>query len=85
MAGVAAELADFGTRSLVTHALMAVSLVAAIGIGLTVDSQVGVVSFVALLNFTAGLWVCQSIHSLGNGARQDDYSGVIDELKEYVG
>ena len=57
MSGAAAGLVDFGTRSLVTHAIMAVTLVAGLGIGLAVDSRVGVVSFVALLNFTAGMWV----------------------------
>ncbi len=85
MSGVAAGLADFGTRSLVTHALMVLSLVGGIAVGLTVDSQVGLVSFVALLNFTAGLWVSQSIHSLGAAAREDDYDGVINELRKYVG
>ncbi len=84
MSGAAAGLVDFGTRSLVTHAIMAVTLVAGLGIGLAVDSRVGVVSFVALLNFTAGMWVCQSIHSLGNAAREDEYDGVINELKQYV-
>jgi len=41
-------------------------------IGLTVDSQLGLVSFVALLNFTAGMWICQSIHSLGAEASDDE-------------
>ncbi|WP_418284517.1 hypothetical protein [Halorubrum sp. DTA46] len=83
MAGVAAALVDFGNRSLLTHAIMAVTLTAAIVIGLTVDTQVGLVSFVALLNFTAGMWVCQSIHSLGAAAREDEYTGVIAELRDY--
>jgi len=85
MSGVAAGLVDFGTRSLVTHAIMAVTLVAGLAIGLIVDSQVGLVSFVALLNFTAGMWICQSIHSLGTAAREDEYDGVINELRKYVG
>ncbi len=84
MAGIVSSLGNFGTRSLVTHLGMAVSLIAAILIGLFVDSQAGLISFVALLNFTAGMWVCQSIHSLGNAAREDDYNGVINELKKHV-
>ncbi len=84
MVGLVASLEHFGTRSIVTHLGMAVSLTAAILIGLTVDSQVGVVSFVALLNFTAGMWVCQSIHSLGNAAREDDYRGVLNELRKHA-
>ncbi|MBP1921297.1 hypothetical protein J2751_000286 [Halorubrum alkaliphilum] len=84
MSGVTAGLVDFGTRSLVTHAIMAATLVTGLAIGLTVDSQVGLVSFVALLNFTAGMWICQSIHSLGTSAREDEYDGVINELRKYV-
>jgi len=44
-----------------------------------VDSQLGLVSFVALLNFTAGMWICQSIHSLGAEASDDEYDGVIND------
>lgn len=84
MAGLVASLDHFGTRSLVTHLGMAISLTAAVLIGVTVDSQAGLVSFVALLNFTAGMWVCQSIHSLGNAAREDDYTGVLNELRKHV-
>jgi len=84
MTGAAVQLADFGTRSLVTHAMMALALGSGFAIGLTVESQLGLVSFVALLNFTAGAWVCQSIHSLGNTAREDEYDGVLNELKRYV-
>lgn len=67
------RLQDFGTRSLVTHLLMAVSLLAATAIGLFVPGDAGLVSFVALLNFTAGMWVCQSIHAVGN----PQYSGIL--------
>ena len=84
MSTAAAGLADFGTRSLLTHAMMAVTLLSGFAIGLTIESQLGLVSFVALLNFTAGVWVCQSIHSLGNTAREDEYDGVLAELKRYV-
>jgi hypothetical protein len=74
-------LADFGTRSLVTHAIMAVTFVAAVASALFVEGQVGLVSFVAFVNFTAGMWVCQSIHSLGHGAAGGDYEGVVPELR----
>lgn len=77
-------LADFGTRSLVTHAIMVVTFAATVVTGLFVSGQVGLISFVAFLNFTAGMWVCQSIHSLGNTARGDDYEGVLKELQRYV-
>lgn len=84
MSGIAAGLSEFGTRSLVTHFIMAVTLVSGLIVGLTVDSQLGLVSFVALLNFTAGMWVCQSIHALGNAAREDDYDGVLKEIRKHV-
>jgi len=53
--------------------------------GLLVEGQVGLISFVAFLNFTAGVWVCQSIHSLGNSSTDDDYRGVLRALLDYVG
>ncbi len=68
------RLQEFGTRSLVTHAIMAASLLGAVVTGLFVTGQVGLVSFVALLNFTAGMWVCQSIHAVGN----PDYKGILN-------
>ncbi|WP_436935559.1 hypothetical protein [Halovenus marina] len=71
------QLQDFGARSLVTHALMALSLVGAIAAALFLDGETGRISFVALLNFTAGLWVCQSIHALGN----PDYRGIISVVR----
>ncbi|WP_394739383.1 hypothetical protein [Natronococcus roseus] len=79
------KLADFGTRSLVTHALMAASLAGAITAGLFVGGELGLVSFVALLNFTAGLWIAQSIHSLGQELNGGEYTGIIDELTERTG
>jgi hypothetical protein len=78
-------LRDFGVRSLVTHAMMVVTFTGAVVSGLFVEGQIGLVSLVAFLNFTAGLWVCQSIHSLGNAATDDDYRGVLAELLDYVG
>ncbi|MFC7213853.1 hypothetical protein ACFQO4_07140 [Saliphagus sp. GCM10025334] len=71
---------DFGTRSVTIHGLMVVAFVNAILAGLFVEGQVGLVSFVALLNVTAGLWVAHSIHSLGNVAADGEYSGVLNEL-----
>lgn len=73
-------LADFGARSLLTHALMAVGFAGAVVSGLGVSGQVGVISMVAFINFTAGLWVCQSIHSLGQEYNGSSYDGVIAEV-----
>ena len=78
--GYATHLADFGTRSLATHAIMALGFVGAIVAGLFVDGQLGLVSFVALLNFTAGVWIAQSIHSLGNAQTDDSYTGILGVL-----
>lgn len=72
---------DFGTRSLAVHGIMVLAFANAVLVGLFVSGQVGLVSFVALLNFTAGLWVSHSIHSLGNGVSGDgEYAGVLNEL-----
>jgi len=78
------RLADFGSRSLVTHALMAVGFVGAVVSGLVVPGEVGTISMVAFINFTAGLWICQSVHSLGNAATDDDYNGVLLEVLNRV-
>ncbi len=45
----------FGTRSLAVHAVMVLAFVNAVLAGLFIAGQMGLVSFVALLNFTAGL------------------------------
>lgn len=74
------RLESFGTRSLVVHGIMVLTFAGALLSGLFVDGQIGLVSFVALLNFTAGLWVAHSIHSLGNVGSGDEYSGVLNEL-----
>ena len=79
------QLESFGTRSLVTHGLMAISFTGAIAAGLFVDGQLGLVSFIALLNFTAGVWVSQSIHSLGNARTDDTYDGVLGVLRDTTG
>lgn len=78
------RLADFGSRSLVTHALMAVGFVGAVVSGLFVDGQIGVISMVAFINFTAGIWIAQAIHSLGNAATDDEYNGVLLEVLDRV-
>lgn len=74
------RLEAFGTRSLVVHGIMTLTFAGAILTGLFVGGQVGLVSFVALLNFTAGLWVAHSVHSLGNAGTDDEYKGVLNEL-----
>ncbi len=79
------RLQDFGVRSLVTHAIMAVTFVAAILSGLFVEGDLGVLSFVAFLNFTAGVWVCQSVHSLGHSTTDGEYEGVLSTISRYVG
>ena len=73
-------LEDFGTRSLAVHALMVLAFANAVLAGLFLTGQVGLVSFVALLNFTAGLWLAHSIHSLGNEVGDGEYEGVLNEL-----
>ncbi|MFU8868428.1 hypothetical protein [Natronococcus sp.] len=78
--GHVARLEAFGKRSLVTHAIMALSFAGAITAGLFVEGQLGLVSFVALLNFTAGVWIAQSIHSLGHGSAGGDYNGILNEI-----
>jgi len=85
LAALPRKLADFGVRSLVTHAIMALTFLGAVLSGLLVSGRVGLISFVAFLNFTAGVWVCQSIHSLGNAGTDDDYRGVLMEIIDYVG
>jgi hypothetical protein len=78
------RLADFGFRSIVTHAIMAFGFAGAIISGVFVDGQLGVISMVAFINFTAGMWICQSIHSLGNAATDDEYVGVLREVLNRV-
>jgi len=77
-------LSDFGARSLLTHAIMAVSFLGAVGAALFLEGQLGLISTVALVNFTAGMWISQSIHSLGS-AGSDEYEGVLREVLDRVG
>ncbi|MDY6779185.1 MAG: hypothetical protein SV760_01275 [Halobacteria archaeon] len=60
---------------------MAATLIAAVLSALLLDGRVRLVSFVAFLNFTAGMWICQSIHALGNSFTDDDYEGVLEFLR----
>jgi hypothetical protein len=63
---------------------MAIGFAGAIISGLFVSGQLGVLSMVAFINFTAGVWICQSIHSLGNAATDDQYEGVLKEVLDRV-
>ncbi|MXR52453.1 hypothetical protein GRX03_12660 [Halovenus sp. WSH3] len=67
----------FGVRSLITHAIMAITLVGALLSALVLEGELGQVSFVAFVNFTAGMWICQSIHALGN----PQYEGVLSVVR----
>jgi hypothetical protein len=78
------RLADFGFRSIVTHAIMALGFAGAVLSGLFIAGQLGLISMVAFINFTAGMWICQSIHSLGNAATDDEYEGVLMEVLDRV-
>jgi hypothetical protein len=78
------RLADFGTRSIITHVLMALGFAGAVASGLFVEGQIGLISMVALINFTSGLWISQSIHSLGNAATDEEYNGVLLEVLDRV-
>lgn len=73
-------LEDFGNRSVAVHGIMVLAFVNAVMAGLLIGGELGVVSFVALLNFTAGLWVAHTVHSLGNSLTDDGYAGVVNEL-----
>ncbi len=78
-------LEDFGMRSLVTHAFMALAGLGAIGSWLLLDAGlIQTVSVVAFINFAAGSWITQAVHSLGNSYTDDDYQGVLMEILEYV-
>ena len=83
-AKLSASLADFGSRSIVTHAIMAMGFAGAVVTGLFVQGQIGLISMVAFINFTAGMWICQSVHSLGNATRDSEYNGVLMEVLRRV-
>lgn len=81
-------LAEFSFRSLVVHVLMAFGFVGALASAFLVADVAGerlaTISFVAFLNFTAGLWICQAVHSLGNSFTDDDYRGILRAILNYV-
>lgn len=81
---VSGSLTDFGTRSIVTHVIMALGFGGAIVSGLFIEGELGLISMVAFINFTAGMWICQSIHSLGNAGTESDYEGVLIEVLRRV-
>jgi hypothetical protein len=78
------SLKDFGTRSAVTHIMMAMTGIAGVASALFIEGTVGDISFVAFINFTAGLWVAQSVHSLGNSYTDDDYDGMFGYIRDRV-
>jgi hypothetical protein len=57
---------------------MGLALLGAVVSALFVEGEVGRISFVALLNFTAGMWICQSIHAVGNPG----YRGVLNVVRD---
>jgi len=81
---ILSKLRDFGTRSLVTHVLMAAAMSGAVLSALFVEGTVGDLSVVALINLAAGMWISQSVHSLGNSYTDSDYKGVLKYLMEKV-
>lgn len=64
---------------------MALTFLGAVLSGLYIEGEIGLVSMVAFINFTAGMWICQSIHSLGNTASETEYEGVLKEVLKRVG
>lgn len=84
MQNALSRLEDFGTRSLVTHALMAVAAVGAVVSALTVEGNVGDILVVGFMGFAAGMWISQSVHSLGNSYTDDEYKGVLKYLMERI-
>lgn len=78
------RLQDFGTRSLLLHAIMAVAFAGAIYFGILGEEPLEQVAFVGLLAFSAGLWVAHSVHSLGNALAGEDYGGILQVLSRYV-
>lgn len=63
---------------------MAIGFAGAVVTGLFVQGQIGLISMVAFINFTAGMWICQSVHSLGNATRDSEYNGVLMEVLRRV-
>jgi ABC-type sugar transport system substrate-binding protein len=62
---------------------MAVAAAGAVVSALTVEEgRVGDILVVGFMGFAAGLWISQSVHSLGNSYTDDDYKGVLMYLME---
>lgn len=66
MNGTLQRLREFRVRSLVVYVIVGVSSLLALGSAFLLEGQVAVVSFVAFLNFAAGLAIAQGVHSLGH-------------------
>lgn len=73
------KLHQFRTRSRAVHVLMAISFLCALGSAFLLSGQVGMVSFVAFLNFTAGLWIAQLVHSLGHAFEAAGHEGDVEQ------
>ncbi|MDZ7689542.1 MAG: hypothetical protein U5J64_12695 [Halobacteriales archaeon] len=63
---------------------MAVATAGAVVSALTVEGSVGDVLMVGFMAFAAGMWISQSVHSLGNSYTDDDYKGVLKYLMEKI-
>lgn len=75
------RLRDFGVRSRVVYALMLASFICALGSAFLLSGQVAVVSFVAFVNFTAGLLIAQSVHALGHAfAGEPEFESAVESL-----
>jgi hypothetical protein len=84
MQSALSRLESFGARSVVTHVFMAVAAVGAIGSALTIEGTFGNIIVVGLIAFASGMWISQSVHSLGNSYTDDDYKGVLMYLLEKI-
>ena len=82
MSSLLRRIRDFGTRSRLVYGLMIASSLLALGSAFLIPGQVGVVSFVAFFNFTAGLWIAQLIHSLGHTAAGEPEPVVMEGVGE---
>jgi hypothetical protein len=63
---------------------MAAAMSGAVLSAFFIEGTVGDLSVVALINLAAGMWISQSVHSLGNSYTDSDYKGVLKYLMEKV-
>lgn len=77
-------LRDFGVRSLLIHAVMAVAFGAGLVAGIVIQGESGTIAMVTLIGFAAGMWLAHSVHSLGNALAGEDYGGIIRVVSRYV-